>query len=118
MKLVAIVGRKEPSKQRTTSTASRLGREISDLSTDNYFAQVVGPDQLHHLESRVVDDRQRSVSASAHQEGAQLGTPAVAQPQGISSVVEGSAPSAGEGPTTGMRVITATSVLDSSRCRS
>lgn len=101
--------------------ASRLDRETSDMSSDNYFAQIVGPDQLHHLESRAVErprsisasaqqqylenranvDRQRSVSASGqqHSDADQLGTPAVAQPQRLPSIAETSAPPAPPGTT-------------------
>ncbi|KAF4694379.1 hypothetical protein FOZ60_008249 [Perkinsus olseni] len=111
VKLVAIVGRQEPSKRRTTSavSASRVDREASDMSSDNYFAQVVGPDQLHHLESRAVDRQGSGSTPQQHLDSSQLGTPAVTQSQGLPSIAEGSAAgaprpvaeTAGEGTTSG-----------------
>ncbi|KAF4758398.1 hypothetical protein FOZ63_026353 [Perkinsus olseni] len=111
VKLVAIVGRQEPSKRRTTSavSASRVDREASDMSSDNYFAQVVGPDQLHHLESRAVDRQGSGSTPQQHVDSSQLGTPAVTQSQGLPSIAEGSAAgaprpvaeTAGEGTTSG-----------------
>mmetsp|Transcript_10678 Transcript_10678/g.9086 ORF Transcript_10678/g.9086 Transcript_10678/m.9086 type:complete len:261 (-) Transcript_10678:416-1198(-) len=98
VKLVAIVGREEPPVKRTASTASRLERGASSMSTDNYFAQVVGPDQLHHLESRPTDDQLEQMPAVAqpppHLDAPQLGTPAVTQSQTLQPIREDTATTA------------------------
>ncbi|KAF4649604.1 hypothetical protein FOL47_001910, partial [Perkinsus chesapeaki] len=50
VKLIAKLGRR--ALPRTTSTTSAVSRQVSDMSTDNYPAEVVGPDKLYHLRSR------------------------------------------------------------------
>lgn len=50
VKLIAKLGRKAV--PRANSTVSAISRQVSGMSADNYLAEVVGPDQLHHLESR------------------------------------------------------------------
>ncbi|KAF4680591.1 hypothetical protein FOZ60_013237 [Perkinsus olseni] len=120
VKLIAKLGRK--ALPRTTSTTSAVSRQASGMSADNYLAEVVGPDQLHHLESRRaelqaarlgVDPSEASESttriplaaaSAATGENPSMGTPAIAHevsqltadggapPQRLMSTVAASSP--------------------------